>query len=125
MAVTRASEAPTFDVPGFHFTGCTAPSRGATELATWRLRVEAGAISDLHHLDREEVFILLEGVMTATIDGEDITLSTGDALAVPPHSLLQVSNKSDAPAHAVVCLPVGAQATLADGRELGAPPWAR
>jgi hypothetical protein len=37
MHVVRAAEAPTFSLPGFRFTGLTAPSRGASELCTWYL----------------------------------------------------------------------------------------
>jgi len=125
MAVTRAADAPTFAVPGFHFTGHTAPSRGATELSTWRLRIDPRAASDPHRLDHEEVFIVLEGAMTATVDGEEVALSPGDALAVPAGALLRVSNTSNTPAHAIACLPAGARATLADGHELGTPLWAR
>ena len=56
MAVVRMTDAPTFTVDGFHFVGLTAPSRGATELSTWRLEIEPNAKSGAHWLDHEEVF---------------------------------------------------------------------
>lgn len=125
MPITRAAESPTFHVPGFRFIGYTAPSRGAAELSTWRLEVEPGARSVAHWIDHEEVFILLEGTITATVAGETAKLTAGDSLAVPAQSLLQLANQSDTSAYAIVCLPAGARATDVDGNEIGTPPWAQ
>ncbi len=125
MAVVRMAEAPQFSIEGFRFTGLTSPSRGASELCTWRLEVEPGAHSDPHWLDHEEVFVLLDGVITVSVAGEDVELRAGDALSVPEHSLLKLTNDGEQAAHAVVCLPVGTRATMASGEEVGTPPWAR
>lgn len=125
MPTIRAAEAPAFDVPGFHFTGYTAPSRGATEICSWRLQIEPGALSEVHWLDHEEIFLLLEGELTVSVAGEEIKLATGDALAVPARSPLQIANRENLPACAIVCLPVGTQATGANGHVIGTPLWAR
>lgn len=125
MAVVRMAEAPQFGVEGFRFAGLTSPSRGASEVCTWRLEVEAGARSDPHWLDHEEVFVLLDGTIMVSVAGEGIELHAGDAVSVPPGSLLQLSNSGEQAAHALVCLPAGARATMADGTEVGTPPWAR
>ncbi len=125
MATIRAADMPTFDVPGFHFIGHTAPSRGATEISTWRLEIEPGALSEAHWLDHEEIFLLLDGEFTAQVAEEEIHLRAGDALAVPPRSLLQIANRSQLKASVIVCLPVGAQGTSASGHVIGIPPWAR
>jgi len=125
MPITHAALAPHFDLDGFHFTGLTAPSRGATELCTWQLSIDPGASSEAHRLNHEEVFIALEGAFTVVLDGEATELTVGDACAVPAHCLLQVANRSSASARALVCVPVGMQATFADGRDIGTPLWAR
>lgn len=125
MSLTRAADAPTYTLPGVRFIGLTAPSRGASELCTWRLEVEPGSAGDAHTLNHEEVFILLDGTLTITVADEEINLAEGDALAVPAETLLQVGNPGDRPAHAIVCVPTGIRATFADGREFGTPPWAQ
>jgi mannose-6-phosphate isomerase-like protein (cupin superfamily) len=125
MSVIRASESSTFAVPGFHFNGYTSPSRGATEICTWRLQIEPGAQSEAHWLDHEEVFLLLTGALTVSIAGEEIEIAAGDAFSVPARSLLQVSNRGAQLANAIACLPAGTQATGADGHIIGTPPWAR
>ncbi len=125
MPVTRAADSPTFTLPGFRFVGLTAPSRGASEICTWRLHVEPNTSSGpAHWLDHEEVFILLEGMLQAVINDEQISLAAGDALAVPAQARIQLSNPSDAPAQALVCVPAGMRAFNAE-QEIGTPPWAQ
>ncbi|HEU5200283.1 MAG TPA: cupin domain-containing protein [Ktedonobacterales bacterium] len=125
MPIIRAADAPTYTIPGVLFTGLTAPSRGASELCTWRLEVEPGTAGDAHKLNHEEVFILLDGTLTVTVAGEAIHMAEGDALAVPAETLLKVANPGARSAHAIVCVPAGIRATFADGREFGTPPWAQ
>ncbi len=125
MPVVHSTNAPTFTVDGFHFIGLTSPKRGASELCTWRLEIEPHAKSEAHWLDHEEVFVLLDGVITISVEGETFDLKEGDAISVPARSLLQLANSHERAAHAVVCLPVGAHGTMADGREIGTPPWAQ
>ena len=125
MAVVRISGAPHFAVEGFHFTGLTSPSRGASEICTWRLEVEPGAHSDPHWLDHEEIFVLLDGMITVSVAGESVELHAGDAVSVPARSLLELKGSGEQAAHAIVCLPAGTQATMANGQEVGTPPWAK
>ncbi len=125
MAVVRSADAPTFEVPGFEFIGQTAPSRGGTEISTWRLTVLPGASSALHFLDREEVFLVLDGAVVFTLAGADIEAGAGDALSVPAHTTLSLRNPSAEPAHLIACLPSDGKATMADGTEIGTPPWAK
>jgi mannose-6-phosphate isomerase-like protein (cupin superfamily) len=127
MPITRAAQAPHFDLDGFHFVGLTAPSRGATELCTWQLNIApgAGAADEAHQLNHEEVFIVLDGTITVTVEQEDIELGVGDALAVPAHSWLLVRNCTAVPARAIVCVPVGVRGRFINGREIGTPPWAQ
>ena len=125
MPVVRTKNAPTFTIDGFHFIGLTSPSRGASEICTWRLELEPHAKSEAHWLDHEEVFVLLDGVITISVAGETFELHAGDAVSVPARSLLQLANINERTAHAIVCLPVGAHGTMADGREIGTPPWAQ
>ncbi len=124
MPIIRAAQTPHFDLDGFQFLGLTAPSRGATELCTWRLEIAPGATSDSHRLNREEVFIPLHGSFWVILDGEETEVRVGDAFAVPAHGLLQVVNRNSEAASALVCISAGFSAAYADGQEIGTPPWA-
>lgn len=126
MAMVRAAEAPRFDLPGIHFVGLLAPSRGSTELCTWRLEVDPGAGSEneSHQLDHEEVFVILEGSLTIIVDGQTLNLNVGDALSVPARTQLSVINRTNAKASALVCIRAGFQGIMANGEMIGTPPWA-
>lgn len=40
----------------------------------------------------EEVYVLLDGSATVTVDGEDVPMEDGDALRVPPDATRQIHN---------------------------------
>ena len=125
MAIIRATEAPKFQLPGFTFTGLLSPSRGATEICTWLIEIEPGAHGQAHWLDHEEIFVVLAGTMTGSVNNEAFELHVGDAMSLPAHALFDPSNTDTEPALVMACLPVGAKGTAADGRELGVPPWVK
>jgi mannose-6-phosphate isomerase-like protein (cupin superfamily) len=123
MSVIRSNDAPVFEVPGFSIHALSAPSRGAAELCTWRLRVAPGADSGAHSLDREEVFVLLKGTLVARIDGVEHEVVENDALVVPAHTEFSIGNNRDVPCEAVVCVPAGLTGKMG-GVSIGTPPWA-
>ncbi|HEX6543884.1 MAG TPA: cupin domain-containing protein [Ktedonobacterales bacterium] len=126
MAFVSAADAPVFTLPGLEFHGLTAPSRGAREICTWHLYVAPEYLdSEAHSLDREEVFVLLEGQLVVTVEGERTILTPGDAVAVQAGAQIQVSNPASVPAHALVCISTGFQRVMADGQPVGTPPWAQ
>ena len=122
MPIVTPEEAPTFDAGGATITGLASPSRGAADVATWRVRFEPGHESPKHSLvDREEVFVVLSGAVTARYQDRDETATAGGALIVAPgeeFSLVAL----EGPAEAVCMLPVGGTALL-DGQRI-VPPWA-
>lgn len=125
MPYVRAADAPVFSLPGFEFRGLTAPSRGAREICTWHLHVAPAATSDAHSLSHEEIFVVLEGQLVVSIDDTPMTLTPGDAIAVPAGAQLRLTNPSSSPAHALVCVTAGFHAIMADGQNIGTPPWAQ
>jgi len=62
------------------------------------LDVDAGWSGKAHdHADdgEEEVYVLVEGAATVTVDGETVSLSVGDALRVDPEATRQVDADAD------------------------------
>ncbi len=125
MAIVRAAQAPIFELGGNHFRGLTSPSRGSSELATWQLEVDPNTEGVAHSIDHEEVFIVLAGKLTVKVNDVESELTAGDAISVPAHSQMAVSNRNELVARSIVCVSVGLQATMADGTVIGTPPWAR
>jgi mannose-6-phosphate isomerase-like protein (cupin superfamily) len=123
MEIIRAAEAPTFDLPGVRFTALAAPSRGSAETCVWRVQVEPGLESgEAHTLDRDEVFVVVEGAIRLAADGE--VVAAGDAVVVPAGEPIRLSNAGEGPAVVHVAIRAGFRARMADGREIGTPPWA-
>ena len=122
MPIITPDQAPTFDAGGATITGLASPSRGAQDVATWRVRFEHGHESPKHSLvDREETFVVLSGALTARYQDREETAPAGGALIVAPgeeFSLVAL----DGPVEAVCVLPVGGTALL-DGQRI-VPPWA-
>jgi mannose-6-phosphate isomerase-like protein (cupin superfamily) len=121
--VTRADEAPTFQLPGLEFTGLASPSRGSSGVCTWRLTLSPGLESpEPHTLDRDEIFMVTVGAIRLAPDAE--SLRAGDVAVVPAGTPIQVSNAGDGTSEVVVAIAAGFTATAADGSPIGTPPWA-
>jgi mannose-6-phosphate isomerase-like protein (cupin superfamily) len=122
MPVITAHDAPRFDTGEALITGLASPSRGASETAAWRVRFHGQAPSPVHALDREEVFVVLEGALTARYGEAEETAHAGGALVVPAGVEFSLV-PGEGGAEAVCMLPVGGQAIL-DGQRF-TPPWAQ
>jgi quercetin dioxygenase-like cupin family protein len=121
MPVVSSQSAPVFDAGGATITGLASPSRGARDVAAWRVRFRADHPSPLHSLTREETFVVLAGSVTAQFAEHEETAGPGDALIVPADVEFSLVAHDDA-AEALCIMPVGGQAVTADGTFT--PPWA-
>ncbi len=123
MSVITAPEHPTHDLGGTRFTSLATPSRGSLETSVWTVEIDPGIPATPHSLTREEVFVVLEGSATTTVDGREATAEAGDAIVVPAGVPFEISNSAVGPLRLLCCLPVGGEAVTADGRFT--PPWAQ
>ncbi len=121
MPVITATDAPVFNTGGATITGLASPSRGAADTAAWRVALHADHPSPTHSLDREEVFVVLSGAVTARFADHTETAEAGGALIVPAGEQFSLI-AAGADAEAVCILPVGAKASV-DGQSF-TPPWA-
>jgi quercetin dioxygenase-like cupin family protein len=122
MTVISFSSAPTFEAGGTSVVGLAAPSRGAQEVAAWRLTLAPGAGSPEHSVTHEEVFVALAGHAVATIAGVRHEIGPGDALVVSPHEPFTLANEQSTAFEAVACMRCGGQARIGD--ESVPIPWA-
>jgi mannose-6-phosphate isomerase-like protein (cupin superfamily) len=122
--VITAPDAPRFELPGVEFTGLAAPSRGSSEVCTWRITVAAGLRSPQSHtLDRDEIFMVASGAIQLAPDAA--LLGAGDVAIVPAGTPIQLINPGAEPAEAYVVIRAGFAATMEDGTMIDTPPWAR
>jgi quercetin dioxygenase-like cupin family protein len=97
------------------------PSRGSHELSSWRVDLPPHTTSGPHSLDREQIIVVGTGTVTAAIGDEEFTAGPGDALILPPDTLVDLRNPADTASMATVISPAGFQATA--GTATFAPPW--
>lgn len=125
MTVVRAADAVVHDLHGARFTAYATPAHGSRELRAWRLQLPAGSTGVPHTVSREEVLLVLDGALQVSLDGRPAQAATvGDAVVVPPGSLLRIDNAGGGTATAWVTTSAGMEATLPDGSRI-TPPWAR
>src|SRR4051794_29414679 len=113
MHLITHTDAPTFDAGGTSVTAYAAPSRGSSEVSVWQIELAPGSTSPLHHMDREEVFLGLEGQALAEMDGARRAVGAGDCLILPAGTDFTLHVPGERPFRAVACVPAGAQAVMA------------
>jgi mannose-6-phosphate isomerase-like protein (cupin superfamily) len=124
LSVIPAETAPRFDLPGVRFIAGAAPSRGSEQLCVWTIVVAPGHTSaQAHVLDRDEVFTVVSG--TIRLQDEAEPLVAGDTAVVPAGAPIQLANPGEHPARVHVAIQAGFRATMADGSDVGTPPWAQ
>jgi mannose-6-phosphate isomerase-like protein (cupin superfamily) len=124
MHIIKRTAAPTFDAAGTTVTAYAAPSRGSAEVSLWQIELAPGSTSPRHHMDREEVFLGVEGHAVAEVDGTEHDLGAGDCLILPAGTDFTLRVPGQQPYRALACVPAGAQATMAADGATFVPPWA-
>lgn len=123
MSIITAPSTPTHDLGDTRFTSLATPSSGSAETAVWIVEIEPGTPATPHSLTREEVFVVLDGTASVTLDGERGSAATNDAFVVPADTAFEVTNAGPGVLRMLCCLPVGGQARVGD--DLFTPPWAQ
>jgi quercetin dioxygenase-like cupin family protein len=122
MPVIDTSDQLHHELPGTRFQTLASPSLGSRETSVWRVRLEPSTPGVPHRVTREEIFVVLSGSATASLDGTAQRLAAGSALVLPAGVELSLAT-DDEPLEAIVCLPVGGQGIVGDGEPF-TPPWA-
>jgi quercetin dioxygenase-like cupin family protein len=122
MPIVKSDDAPEFDLAANRVRGLTAPSRGALETMSYRVDLQPGQRLPEHTHDHEEVFHVLSGSITVSLDGEETLLGPGDTVMVPP-GVSHFSYADGSLASAILAMmPVGTVMIPPDGERV-APPW--
>jgi quercetin dioxygenase-like cupin family protein len=122
MSILRFDDAPRFELNGIAVRGLASPSRGASETMSYRVDLASGQSLPEHRHDHEEVFHVLSGRLTVSLDGQETRLDAGDTVMIPPgvSHFSYVGQDGDAVLLAV--MPIGTIMIRPDGERV-APPW--
>ncbi|MFC7534700.1 cupin domain-containing protein [Actinoplanes sp. GCM10030250] len=122
MSIYRSADAVQHQLHGTTFHAYASPSTGSRELCTWRVEIAGGTTGMPHRVGRDEVFVLVAGQLSISLDGVAGQIGPGDVLVVPAGAEFRADNRGETPAEAWVTTSAGFEATLPDGTTL-TPPW--
>ncbi|MGW1465554.1 cupin domain-containing protein [Streptomyces sp. NPDC002308] len=91
MHVISESEQRTTVSPAGSMFALAGPSRGSSELSTWRVEFHEGAAGPVHTVDREQVWMPLSGVLGVEVGGVTERVAAGQALVLPAGAMRQLT----------------------------------
>ncbi|MFF7900090.1 cupin domain-containing protein [Streptomyces sp. NPDC088817] len=103
--------------------GLAGPSRGGSEVSTWRGELGADSATPVHVIDREQVWMPLSGEFLVEADGRTERAGAGQAVVVPAGVVRQLKAVGG-PAEALVAMVVGGKAMLPGSEDRIPLPWA-
>ena len=112
------------ETPNAAMTSYATPSLGSTEVCAWRVSMQADTQGPVHAIDREQVWLPLTGTLTFTVDDTTTTVGPGQSAILPAGELRQI-RAADGPVEALVCMPIGGQASVPDRADAVPLPWAQ
>lgn len=110
MPVIRSADARVTTTPNAIMTTYASPTQGGTEAALWRVDMAAATSGPYHAIDADQIWTVLTGSLTADVDGEKLTVSTGDTLVLPADVPRQLHSDTESGVSAIVTCPAGALA---------------
>jgi len=122
MPIVKFDDAAEFDLAGIRVRGLSSPSRGALETMSYRVDLQPGQRLPEHTHDHEEVFHVLSGPLTVSLDGEETLLGAGDTVMIPPGVSHFSYADGSGPCAILAMMPVGTIMIRPDGERI-APPW--
>jgi quercetin dioxygenase-like cupin family protein len=93
------------------------------EVAVWRTDMPAGATGPLHAIDTDQVVVVLEGDLSAEVDGRSCHVPVGDSLVLPARSQRRLTAGATGLVTLTASTP-GARARVGDADPVVVP-WAR
>jgi quercetin dioxygenase-like cupin family protein len=123
VQVISESQERTVQTPVATMSGLAAPSQGSTEISTWRVRMKPDSPSPVHMIDREQIWMPIQGVFEFTVDDESVKVEAGQAVIVPGGSTRQFHAIGEE-AEAIVCMPAGGKVGAPGGDTMSPIPWA-
>ncbi len=124
MPLIKKVQTHTFTTPNAVMVTHAGPSHGSAELAVWQVSMAPGAQGPVHHIDREQVYLVTGGALSIVAGEQDHRAEAGDAVVIPADLVRQVRNPGPGTAEAIVSMRAGGRVTMADGTDRGLLPWA-
>ena len=124
MPHVRLLETRVAETPAATMRTYASPSTPAgADIAVWRTEMPAGATGPLHAIDTDQVVVVLEGDLSAEVDGRSCQVPVGDSLVLPARSQRRLTAGATGLVTLTASTP-GARARVGDADPVVVP-WAR
>jgi quercetin dioxygenase-like cupin family protein len=107
----RTAESRRTETPAAVMTTLASPQQGGAANPVWRVDAAADIAGPAHVIDAEQVWTILEGSVTITVDEDTTELAAGDTVIVPADIPRQLTPGADGFA-AIVTGPAGMRAYM-------------
>ncbi len=120
---TRSEAMRRTETPNAAMTTIASPTQGpTTNLSVWKVDMRAGQQGPRHLIDREQVWHVVDGVISVTVEAESAQLKGGDAIVLAAGVERQITAHADA--EIIVCGRGDAVASVpGETGSRGTPPW--
>ncbi|MBA2520498.1 MAG: cupin [Chloroflexia bacterium] len=120
--VIRAADARQTRTPNATMTTLASPTlSGPTTISLWRVAIAAAAEGPVHAFDSEQIWTLLAGRATFTVNGTRIELAAGDTIQIAGLAERRLAAVTDA--EFLVCGRSDATVTTPTNTQPMIPPW--
>ncbi|MFF7250792.1 cupin domain-containing protein [Embleya sp. NPDC008237] len=110
MPVIRSADTRITTTPNGVMTTYASPTQGGTSAALWRVDMTPAHSTPYHAFEAEQIWTILTGSLTADLNGEKLTATTGDTVIFPADLPRQVHAHAETGFTAIVTAPAGARA---------------
>jgi mannose-6-phosphate isomerase-like protein (cupin superfamily) len=122
MNVVSAAEREGVEIEGNRMKGIAVAATGATQAEVWEAIMVPDASTPPHSHDAEEIVLVVEGRITADVDGEEVDVGAGEMVIVPAGRIHQLHNRAAGETRKFAVLGrVGVKTFWPDGRVLETP----
>lgn len=123
--VVHRTETRVSQTPNAVMTTLASPTlAGTAGISLWRVAMSAGQVGPTHTFDAEQVWTVLAGTPSITVDGSTLTLAEGDTIHLPAGVVRQIQ-AGDGATFLVAGAAAGHATALdaSEPRAAGVPPW--
>ena len=122
MTLVRSDAARRVETPNAVMTTYASPSQGGAAAALWRVEMAPGAVGPLHVMDGEQIWTVLDGAATVSVDDERLDARVGDTVVLDAGRPRRIAADPQRGLTAIVT-GRGADVASGPGREPTVPPW--
>lgn len=119
MPIIRATDSRRTETPNGVMTTLASPTQGGTRQSVWRVEMAPAASGPEHAFDTDQIWTVVDGGARIDLDGETVTVASGDTVIIPADAQRQVFADTDG-FTAIVCAPANTR-VYRTGPAVGVP----